>query len=35
MNSVVEHWKSDCGTVWWNRDGGTVMVEQCAGTVEH
>ena len=35
-----EHWKSDCGTVWWNSGivlveqfGGTVMVEQCGGTV--
>ena len=33
---IAEH----CG--WWNRDGGivlwnsgTVMVEQCGGTVEH
>ena len=26
-NSVVEHWNSNGGTVWWN--SGTVMEEQC------
>ena len=26
-------WNIDGGTVWWN--SGTVMVEQCGGTVEH
>ena len=31
-NIVVEQWKSDCGTVWWN--SGKVIVEQCGGTVE-
>ena len=30
-NSVVEQWNSDGGTVWWNT--GTVIVEQCGGTV--
>ena len=30
---MVEKWNSDGGTVWWN--SGTVMVEQCGGTVEH
>ena len=29
---VVEQWNSDGGIVWWN--SGTVMVEQCGGTVE-
>ena len=28
----MEQWNSDGGTVWWN--SGTVMVEQCGGTVE-
>ena len=28
---MVEQWKSNSGTVWWN--SGTVMVEQCGGTV--
>ena len=28
----VEQWNSDDGTAWWN--GGTVMIEQCGGTVE-
>ena len=32
-NSEVEKWNSHGGTVWWN--SGTVMVEQCGGTVEH
>ena len=32
-NSVVEKLNSHGGTVWWN--SGTVMVEQCGGTVEH
>ena len=30
-NIVVEQWNIDGGTVWWN--SGTVMVEQCGGTV--
>ena len=30
--SVVEQWNSHGGTVWWK--SGTVMVEQCGGTVE-
>ena len=30
-NSVVQQWNSDGGTVWWNT--GTVIVEQCGGTV--
>ena len=29
---MVEKWNSDGGTVWWN--SGTVIVEQCGGTVE-
>ena len=29
---MVELWKSVCGRVWWN--SGTVLVEQCDGTVE-
>ena len=29
---MVEKWNSHGGTVWWN--SGTVMVEQCTGTVE-
>ena len=29
---MVEQWKSNGGTVWWK--SGTVMVEQCGGTVE-
>ena len=29
---IVEQWNSNGETVCWNR--GTVMVEQCAGTVE-
>ena len=29
---MVEKWNSNCGTVWWK--SGTVMVEQCGGTVE-
>ena len=35
---MVEQWNSDGGTAWWNsvveEFGGTVMVEQCGGTVE-
>ena len=30
---MVEHWNSDCGTVWWNSDGGIVLVEKFGGTV--
>ena len=30
--SVVEQWNSHGGTVWWK--SGTVMVEECGGTVE-
>ena len=30
---MVEQWHSDGGIVWWN--SGTVMVEQCGGTVDH
>ena len=29
---MVEEWNSDGGTVGWN--SGTVLVEQCGGTVE-
>ena len=29
---MVEQWNSNCGIVGWN--SGTVMVEQCGGTVE-
>ena len=29
---MVEQWNSNVGTVGWN--SGTVMVEQCGGTVE-
>ena len=28
----MEQWNSDSGTVGWNN--GTVMVEQCGGTVK-
>ena len=28
----MEQWNSDGGTLWWN--SGTLMVEQCGGTVE-
>ena len=43
---IVEHWNSDGGTVWWNSNGRTVLVEQgwwnsetviveqCGGTLE-
>ena len=36
---MVEQWKSDGGIVWWNGetvwwDSGTMIVEQCCGTVE-
>ena len=31
-NVLVEQWNSDGGTVWCN--SGTVIVEQCCGTVE-
>ena len=31
-NSVVKQWNNYGGTVWWN--SGTVMGEQCGGTVE-
>ena len=30
---VVEQWNSDSGTVWWNSDGGIVLVEKFGGTV--
>ena len=29
---MVEQWKSNGGTVWWN--SGTLMVEQCNEIVE-
>ena len=29
---MVEQWNTNSGTVWWN--SGTVIVEQCGGTVE-
>ena len=29
---MVEKWNGDSGTVLWN--SGTVMVEQCGGTIE-
>ena len=29
--TVVKQWNSHGGTVWWK--SGTVMVEQCGGTV--
>ena len=32
VGGTVEQWNSDGGTVWWN--SGTVMVEQCGGTVK-
>ena len=28
----MEQWNSRDGTLWWN--SGTLMVEQCGGTVE-
>ena len=36
---MVEQWNSDGGSVWWNSvveewNSGTVMVEQCGGTLE-
>ena len=31
-NTKVEQWNSVGGTVWWN--SGTVLEEQCGGTVE-
>ena len=38
---MVEQWNSDSGTMWWNSVGGTVwwnsgtvMVEQCGGTMK-
>ena len=30
---MVEQWNSDSGTVWWNSDGGIVLVEKFGGTV--
>ena len=29
---ILEQWNGDGGTVWWN--SGSVMVEQCGGTLE-